>query len=95
MALTDIQQNIIIRIQALALNQVNDKAELMILIGMYGNEFPSPPSTADLQLYPATAHITQQEFTDAAGALVAINTSLGEFSTAGSNVVKLLKIVTR
>jgi hypothetical protein len=93
MALTNIQQNVLSRIQALAKSQIDDKAEMTKLIGMYGNEFPSPPSDADLALYPPFAHITSAEFVAGAGALVAINTTLGEFNVAGSNVVKLLKIV--
>lgn len=93
MALTSIQQNLLSRIQKLAKSQVDAKAEMTQLIGMYGNEFPTPPTTVDLQSYPPFAHITTAEFVDAAGALVAINTTLGEFNVAASNVVKLLKIV--
>jgi len=93
MALSLIQQNVLSRIQTLAAEQVNSKAELLQLIGMYGNEFPSPPIDADLQLYPSLAHVTSAEFVAATVALAAINTTLGEFNVAGSNVVKLLKIV--
>jgi hypothetical protein len=93
MALTNIQQNILSRIQALAAQEVKNKSEATLLSGMWANEFSVVPTTQDLQAYPPFAHITTAELTDAAAALVAINTTRGEFSTAGSNVVKLLKIV--
>lgn len=93
MALTNVQQNILSRIQRLAKLQVDTKSEMVQLIGMWGNEFASAPATSELQQYAPFAHITQVELSDAAAALVAINTTLGEFSSATSNVVKLLKIV--
>jgi len=93
MALTSIQANILSRIQKLAKQEVEVKSEMVQLIGMWGNEFPTAPTTADLQQFGPFAHITQAELLDAAAALVAINGTLGEFNVATSNVVKLLKIV--
>ena len=95
MPLTIIQTRVIEQIQALANESVSAKEAMTRLIGMYGNEFAVPPTTEQLQEYPEFAHMTQDEFTAAAGALVAINTVLGEFDDANSNVVKLLKICTQ
>lgn len=95
MALTNIQQNILDQIQQLAERQVEDKATMTRLIGMWGNEFPQLPTLADLQALPGFAHMTPQELSDGAVALLAINTTLGEFNVPTSNVVKLLKIVRR
>ena len=93
MALTNVQQNVLSRIQKLAKTQVDAKSEMVQLIGMWGNEFPTAPATVDLEKFAPFAHITQAELLDAAAALVAINTTLGEYNAATSNVVKLLKIV--
>ena len=90
-----IQQNILDQIQQLAERQVDDKAVMTRLIGMWGNEFAQMPTLDDLQAYPGFAHITPQELGDGAAALLAINTTLGEFNVPTSNVVKLLKIVRR
>lgn len=93
MPLTNIQQDVLSSIQDLASNLVSDKGTFTKLIGMWGNEFPTMPTQEQLEEYEPFKHMTVQELSDAAGALVAINTVLGEFSVAGSNVVKLLKIV--
>ena len=93
MALNNVQQNVLSRIQKLAKSQVDAKSEMVQLIGMWGNEFPTAPTTADLEKFTPFAHITQAELIDAAAALVAVNATLGEYSVATSNVVKLLKIV--
>lgn len=93
MALTNIQQNILSRIQKLAQTEIDAKNEATTLIGMWGNEFPQLPTLDDLQAYAPFAHITPQELSDAAAALLAINTPRGEFNVATSNIVKLLKIV--
>ena len=95
MALTIIQTRVLEQIQALANTEVANKATLTRLIGMWANEFPVAPTTAELQTYPDFAHMTQEELVAAAGALSAINTTLGEFNVPTSNVVKLLKIVTQ
>lgn len=93
MALTQIQQNILSRIQKLSQTELDAKNEATALIGMWGNEFGTLPTLADLQAYPPFAHITPTELSDGAGALLAINSTRGEFNVTGSNVVKLLKIV--
>jgi len=93
MALTIIQTRVLEQIQALANTEVTNKATLTRLIGMWANEFPVAPTTAELQT--DFAHMTQEELVAAAGALSAINTTLGEFNVPTSNVVKLLKIVTQ
>lgn len=95
MPLTAIQQNILSEIQQLAQGLVDDKAQMTKLIGMWGNEFPQLPASEDLQALPEFAHISPQELSDAAVALLAINTTLGEFNAPAANVVKLLKIVLR
>ena len=91
--MNNIQLNVLDKIQKLALNFVDDRAELTKLIGMWGNEFSVVPETAELQEIPQFAHMTKAELTAAAGALLAVSTALGEFNEANSNVVKLLKIV--
>ena len=95
MALTIIQTRVIEQIQSLANQSVSMKATVTRLVGMFGNEFETPPTTEQLQEYPDFAHMTQAEFTAAALALVAINNVLSEFGDANSNVVKLLKICTQ
>ncbi len=92
MALTNVQQNIVSELQALAGELLSIKNRLNSLTEMYTNEGIGALTDADFQLYAEFVHITAAELSAAAGALVAVNTALGDF-TAGSNVSKLLKIL--
>ena len=91
--LTNMQQNILSRIQKLAKQEVASKDEATQLIGMWGNEFAVMPTTETIQQYAPFAHVTAQEVIDGASALVSINAERGEYDTPTSNIVKLLRIV--
>ena len=93
MALTNIQKNILSRIQKLARIEIISKSEAILLEGMWGNEFSTLPTDEEIQECAEFAHITAAELSAAAIALVAINATRGDFDTPESNVVKLLKIV--
>lgn len=95
MALTVVQQNILSQIQQLAERLSEDQATMTRLTAMWTNEFPTPPTTADIQALSEFAHVTQTELTDAAGALVAVSNTLGVYATPTSNINKLAKIVSR
>lgn len=91
MAMTNVQQNVVSEIQKIAVELISIQARLTTLSTMYTNESIGSLTDADFAQYAPFAHILAAEFTAAAGALVAINTTLGTNST--SNWAKLLKIV--
>lgn len=93
MALTIAQQNVVSEFQMLASDLIKAKYRMIALVQMYVNESIVTVTTEDLQQYPEFAHITASELQDAAGALAAVNTTIGDFGAA-TNAAKLVKIVT-
>lgn len=85
------QQNICTEIQTIASELISIQARLTSISAMYTNEGIGSLVDADFAAYGPFAHIIATEFAGAAGALVAINTTLGSGPT--SNWAKLLKIV--
>ena len=92
MALTNVQQNIVSELQAISGELISIKNRLNSLTQMYTSEGIAALLDEDFQLYAEFAHITAAELQAAGGALLSIDTALGDF-TAGSNVSKLLKIL--
>ena len=93
MALTIAQQNVVSELQIIAADVIKAKYRMIALVQMYTNESIAALTTGDLQAYADFAHLTAAELQEAAAALAAINTTIGDFG-ASSNVAKLLKIVT-
>lgn len=92
MAMTIAQQNIASEIQKISSELVSIKGRMTALTQMYTNEGMGNLTDADFATYPEMAHVTGVEFQGAGAALVAINTTLGDWS-ANSNVAKMLKIL--
>lgn len=93
MALNIAQQNVVSELQIMAAEVVKTKYRMIALVQMYTNEAIAALTTEDLQGYADFAHMTATELQEAAAALAAINTTIGDFGAA-SNAAKLLKIVT-
>lgn len=91
MAMTNVQQNVVSEIQKIASELISIQARLTTISAMYSNESIGSLTDADFAAYEPFKHILASEFAAAAGALVAVNTTLGTNST--SNWAKLLKIV--
>jgi hypothetical protein len=92
MSLTLAQQNVVSELQTMASEVVRTKYRMIALVQMYVNESIGSLTTDDLHWYADFAHLTAAELQDAAAALAAINTTIGDFGAA-SNAAKLLKIV--
>lgn len=92
MPLTIAQQNVVSELQIIASEIIRTKYRMIALVQMYTNESIGSLTTQDLQEYADFAHMTYLELQDAAAALAAINTTIGDFSAA-TNAAKLLKIV--
>jgi len=92
MPLTIAQQNVVSELQIMASDVVRTKYRMIALVQMYTNEAIGSLTTEDLQIYAEFAHMTATELQEAAAALAAINTTIGDFGAA-SNAAKLLKIV--
>lgn len=92
MATTVVQRNVLAEMQAMSTELLNIKARMVSLVAMYTNENIAGLVDADFAELAEFAHITAAELQAAGGALVAVNTALGDYTPA-SNVAKLLKIV--
>ena len=89
--MTNVQQNVVAELQKIAGELISIQGRLTAIAAMYTNEGIGSLTDADFAAYGPFAHIVATEFTAAAGALVAVNTTLG--SGPSSNWAKLLKIV--
>jgi hypothetical protein len=92
MSTTTVQKNVLAEIQTIASELLSIKARMVSLVAMYTNEGIASLADDDLKELSEFAHVTMVELQAAGGALVAVNTSLGDY-TPTSNVAKLLKIV--
>jgi hypothetical protein len=90
--MTNVQQNIASEMQQIASELLSVKMRMLTLTQMYTNEGMATLPDSEFAKYAELAHITAAEFQGAGAALVAINTTLGDF-TANSNTSKLSKIL--
>jgi len=93
MAMTEVQKNIVSEMQTISSELLSIKGRMTSLVGMYANEGIGVLADADLAGTAPFAHVLATELQAAGAALVAINTALGDWTSA-SNIAKLLKIVT-
>lgn len=93
MSMNNTQKNVASEIQRIAAELISIKSRLTTLSSMYANEGMGALVDADFAELAEFAHVTATEFQAAGGALVNVNTTLGDFSV-GTNVSKLLRIVT-
>jgi predicted unusual protein kinase regulating ubiquinone biosynthesis (AarF/ABC1/UbiB family) len=91
MAMTNVQQGIVSELQQIASELISIQSRLTTIASMWTNEGIASLTDADFAALAPFAHVQAAELAAAAGALVAINTTLG--SNATSNWAKLLKIV--
>lgn len=89
---TLIQTNTLIEFQKIVEEILKTKNKIGMLTALYTNENIGSLTTDEIQAIPGFEHVTAQELSAAAAALLAINTTLGEYSGT-SNTMRLVRIL--
>lgn len=91
MAMTNVQKNVATELQTIASELISMQSRCTMLASMWTNESMAALIDADFAEFAPFAHVTSAEFTTAATAIAAVNTTLN--AGTPSNWSKMLKIV--
>lgn len=92
MAMLNVQQNVAVELQSLAVEIIQRKNRMSVLVAMWAAENMNTLVDADWQELAEFAHVTAAEAAAAKNALDAINIAIGDY-VAGTNATKLMRVV--